>query len=595
VSDFVTLHDNDGNGIPEGVGDIFLGSSTYNERDGHPKEAGDGVGAQYQATLGYSKILRAKGDTLAADAMLQRAEALKVYFETVWSVPDNPDDIYVRGYTSSHNKLTGFGKEGSWFMPMKMVTTPGERNDKYLALIADNVSGGIEGGGSAPNNIEAYTYLPDMFSAYNWNDEAWKWMEYIIDRRDDVHEHTTQGTNGNYPEISFTLVSQTVEGLLGVQPDAASNSVTTVSRLPVGVDWLEVEHIKVGDHTLGVKHNGLDETVLSHEKGIGALHWDAQFYGEYEVISVNGSNQAASHKILNGETISYVSLTLNAGDIFTVTAIDGSKYLSNMTPSSAVQGWGELGLNYSVKNTILTLAGVPYSKGLGTHANSDIRYNLNGQYSRFIAEVGVDDEADNTSASVQFQVWADGTNLLYDSGVMVHNSSTQNIDIDITGTNELKLLVLDGGNGINSDHANWANAQIIHATELLLDNGFEEGISQTAWSYTGAGRATNRPYSGAYLAYINAGTSNKISQQLVITASEAGIYDLTGWVSSDGLGGVFGIKVNGTVVASAEIPNNTVYNQQRMLDIQLNTGDNVEVYIQGGSGWLNIDDLSLKR
>ncbi len=54
-------------------------------------------------------------------------------------------------------------KENSWFMPMKLITEPGERNDKYLDFISEQLGNGIgdKNAPNAPKNIEAYTYIPD--------------------------------------------------------------------------------------------------------------------------------------------------------------------------------------------------------------------------------------------------------------------------------------------------------------------------------------------------------------------------------------------------------------------------------------------------
>ena len=64
----------------------------------------------------------------------------------------------------------------------------------------------------------------------------------------------------------------------------------------------------------------------------------------------------------------------------------------------------------------LTLNGATFAKGVGAHANSDVRYALNGGCERFLASVGVDDEV-ATNGSVVFQVYADATKV-YDSGLM---------------------------------------------------------------------------------------------------------------------------------------------------------------------------------
>ncbi len=111
----------------------------------------------------------------------------------------------------------------------------------------------------------------------------------------------------------------------------------------------------------------------------------------------------------------------------------------------------------------IKLNGVTYAKGLGVHAASDVRYNLGSLCTssmRFMADVGIDDEIALQQASIIFQVWADGV-LLYDSGIMKFNSTTQQVNVDITGKNTLQLIVTDAGDGRNSDHGDWAAARIV--------------------------------------------------------------------------------------------------------------------------------------
>jgi hypothetical protein len=127
-------------------------------------------------------------------------------------------------------------------------------------------------------------------------------------------------------------------------------------------------------------------------------------------------------------------------------------------------GWGPVekdtsngGLGAGDGRTI-TLNGITYTKGLGAHAASDVRYYLGGGCTRFRSDVGVDDEV-ATKGTVVFQVYADGAKL-YDSGTMTGSSTTNAVDVDLASKTELRLVVTDSGDGIDSDHADWAAARI---------------------------------------------------------------------------------------------------------------------------------------
>ncbi len=210
-------------------------------------------------------------------------------------------------------------ERNSWFIPMKLITEPGTRNDKYLDYISEKLGNGINTTPEAPRNIEAYTYIPDTYFPYNRNEEAWKWMKYILSVRDDDHERPSQGTNGDYPEISFTLVSQTVEGMMGIEANAPDKSVVTAPRLPKDVDWIKIDNLEMGEYELSINHNGLDMTTLTNNSSKN-LKWEARFYGDYDYIVVEGKKFKAKKKEVNGELVSYRDVSVKKNDTVDVKA-----------------------------------------------------------------------------------------------------------------------------------------------------------------------------------------------------------------------------------------------------------------------------------
>ncbi len=79
-------------------------------------------------------------------------------------------------------------------------------------------------------------------------------------------------------------------------------------------------------------------------------------------------------------------------------------------------GWGKPQKNQAVTERPLSLGGQPFERGVGTHANSECWITLDGQAKSFTAKVGVDDNANNGSASIEFLVFGDGREL-WRSGV----------------------------------------------------------------------------------------------------------------------------------------------------------------------------------
>lgn len=90
---------------------------------------------------------------------------------------------------------------------------------------------------------------------------------------------------------------------------------------------------------------------------------------------------------------------------FKVNLEDGSEiWFSDMQPASASQEWGSLKEDRSVDGNPLTIAGVQYEKGLGTHASASIAYKLPENSRSISGKVGIDDEVSQPgSAKVLFE------------------------------------------------------------------------------------------------------------------------------------------------------------------------------------------------
>ncbi|GIG62878.1 hypothetical protein Lfu02_72500 [Longispora fulva] len=139
----------------------------------------------------------------------------------------------------------------------------------------------------------------------------------------------------------------------------------------------------------------------------------------------------------------------------------GTHPLSDLATTNATNGWGPVekdksnGEQAAGDGKTLTIQGVTYAKGLGTHAASDITYNLAGTCTSLTVDVGVDDEAGN-GGSVAFQIYRD-TTLAASTAVLTGTAAAQHLTADMTGGQQLRLVVTNGGDNINNDHADWAN------------------------------------------------------------------------------------------------------------------------------------------
>ncbi|MFD4862693.1 NPCBM/NEW2 domain-containing protein [Streptomyces atratus] len=496
--------------------------------------AADSLGYQYQSMLACSEILKTKGDTANSSKWADRAQRVRDDFESKWW--DASNNRYFRGKDAAGTGYSSWGHEASFLMMLTGLGDHGARTDSYLDFIAANDDN---------LNVEATSYLPEMYYQYNRSAEGWAWLKKLMTGRD------------SYPEISFLAVSSVIDGMMGVQPDAPHDKVATVPRLTSETPWVEIDHLKVGDNDLKLKHTGTTASTLTNNSG-GTITWEAQFYGTPSTITVNGVAQTPRTKSLYGKTVSYVTVPvavgasvtasagttvgdttapsvptgLTAGNVtsnsvdlkwtastddvgvtgyqiyrgttlvgssagtsftatglsastpysFTVKAVDAAQNasgastavsvttaasgngqtvdLSDLTWSDAQSDFGTLRKDRSVDGNPIRLNGTAYAKGIGTHANSTVTYTLNGAYSRFHSDVGVDDEV-SANSTVRFEVWGDGTKLYETPEVMTSASPTRSVDVSIKGVKSLVLKVTDAGDGINSDHADWAGAKLL--------------------------------------------------------------------------------------------------------------------------------------
>jgi alpha-galactosidase len=142
----------------------------------------------------------------------------------------------------------------------------------------------------------------------------------------------------------------------------------------------------------------------------------------------------------------------------------GNAYVSDVPWTSSTNGWGPVERDMSNGERdpgdghAITIGGQAYAKGLGAHAPSEVDVYVGGACSAFAADVGVDDEVGDRG-QVAFQVFADGAKVA-DSGNVTGADAATHLGAQLAGAQIVRLVVTDGGDGMNYDHADWAGAQL---------------------------------------------------------------------------------------------------------------------------------------
>ncbi|RQO61218.1 glycosyl hydrolase [Paucibacter sp. KBW04] len=108
----------------------------------------------------------------------------------------------------------------------------------------------------------------------------------------------------------------------------------------------------------------------------------------------------------------------------------------------------------------MRMNGLQFRKGLGAKPGAKLALNLSGGWSRFRADVGIDDSCRGDKRGMEFQVWGDGR-LLYSSG-LVQAPAVVKPELDVRGLQLLELRSVGAGPGQTSAACgNWANASLL--------------------------------------------------------------------------------------------------------------------------------------
>ncbi len=316
-------------------------------------------------------------------------------------------------------------------------------------------------------------------------------LTWRVDFHHNVHSHPfippTPGSGGSFEIPTATETDDDVwyRINLTVTDSAGLSSSTFVDVFPEKSDFVVETNLPDGSGTLLIDGQAVEGPYFD----TGVENVERQLSAP-QVQTVDGQT-AYFYQWLDGTTSRERTIFTPEDDTAYValyrTFDDNAVYVSDLTPSETpINGWGPIELDSSNgeqaagDGQTITLNGVTYDKGLGVHSYSEVTYDLGSQYTRFLSDVGVDDEANGT---VVFRVLGDGVEL-YNSGVVAGNSPTQTVDVDVSGVNQLKLIVEDAGDGDGMDHADWAGARLAQpASDPLVNINFQLDTATTPGGY----------------------------------------------------------------------------------------------------------------
>jgi len=134
-------------------------------------------------------------------------------------------------------------------------------------------------------------------------------------------------------------------------------------------------------------------------------------------------------------------------------------YLADLRTVHFHNLYGKTRWGLSHRGKPIKYRGKMYRKGVSTHPHTKGDgvgvCPLNGKYRRFQSLVFVTTE----KGSVAFRVEADGHEV-FSSGVLTGNSQPLFINVDVTGAQELRMIVNPGKDNF-SDHAVWGDPRLL--------------------------------------------------------------------------------------------------------------------------------------
>jgi len=108
----------------------------------------------------------------------------------------------------------------------------------------------------------------------------------------------------------------------------------------------------------------------------------------------------------------------------------------------------------------IVMRGVRYPRGIGTHAWTRLTYSVPNGATAFQSVAGLSDDACD-EAAVAFEVYDEQGRQLYASGVIDPTTGPRFLQVPLVGVASVTLVVTEGDNGRDCDHANWAGAAFL--------------------------------------------------------------------------------------------------------------------------------------
>jgi len=123
--------------------------------------------------------------------------------------------------------------------------------------------------------IEDFSHFPEILWRYGRNEDAMRSLKMLMD---------PGLARKEYPEASYCAIGAVATGLMGICPDAATNTIGTCPGL-VGTDWAGLCYVPILGGEVSVHHEGLTSSQLTWN-GDRPIIWKAYFCGSASPVEI---------------------------------------------------------------------------------------------------------------------------------------------------------------------------------------------------------------------------------------------------------------------------------------------------------------------
>ncbi|MHA4811329.1 hypothetical protein ACX0G9_24725 [Flavitalea flava] len=249
--------------VPFNIEDPFnrcRGLPSYSEGVPDLKMGVDLAAALYRGLNSFADILKANGDLQLSASYRQQAMPYLKRIEADWW------DGEAARYNTHYTNKKQFGKEeGETFLLWFDVLKDTLRKRKTIEHLQ-----------SMDLNVENLSYLPLQYYKNGYWDKGYELMLHLANPSTQRRE---------YPEVSYGVIEAMVQGLMGVEANAQTRTVSTIYRSGDSVRSQLID-LPVLNTTLTLTHFNPNWSAMVNT-GKHPLHWKARFSGTFKKVLVN--------------------------------------------------------------------------------------------------------------------------------------------------------------------------------------------------------------------------------------------------------------------------------------------------------------------